>query len=1713
MNIFETHNSLVDNYKKYLSSFINVTDDRINEVIQNELLSEKLIPKPMIQFNPSFEVGGSISELVEKGVLHKEFKSVFKDFELYRHQTEAIMIGSRDQSFVVTSGTGSGKSLTFLTTIFNKIFNDGVSSEGVRAVIVYPMNALINSQYNALKEIAEKYQEDNGNSFPIEVGKYTGQEGESERDELRKKPPHILLTNYMMLELILTRAREREFVQKIYNNIDILVFDELHTYRGRQGADVAMLIRRIHAQAKNQNIICIGTSATMTSGGTIQEQRKEIAEVASKIFGKNIPWENVITEYLRVSFPGGEVGKDELVTCINNIINSEDSEEKLRNFPLARWLEQHIGLSKVENDLIRGEPLTLDEIVERLASASGCSPGECRKAVIDTLNWADTINGKIFNERPRRSYLPYKIHQFIAQTGSVYATLESPETRTITLEAKLKTSAEEGKLPMFQIVFSRSSGREFICVRFNEDESRVEPSEFNAGRLDDDEEDDRVHGYIIFDSDPENPVWIEPDDFEYLPDSWFTNTRSGAKNLRGTHKDKIPKRVYFDKYGIVSSEEIDGFYPGWFMAAPLAFDPTSKTTFTGGTRESSKLTRLGIEGRSTATTILSFLTISELAKELPYNFQKLLCFTDIRQDAALQAGHFNDFIKIGRLRSAIYHSLQAENSGTLDYKNIDDKVFQTLNLKQNEYAQVPADEGTHQYNENVQALKTYLSYRLLYDLRRGWRVILPNLEQVALLKIRYQDIEKEASREHWKSFPEFEKLPQDVKTQILTNTLDFFRSSFAFHFEIYDRHESNKKLINQNLKEPWTLDQNEKLHLPVYLRVVKQYQRKQNVYTQSIGHLSAYGKYLKSILKDQGIAETRGKDMDGWISAILDGLCRSGYLRKYEKLLDVPLYQLNGTYIIWELGDEKTPWQDVIRIRTHTEIQPRINQFFQDFYKKNYRELKPILAAEHTGQLNNEDRQKYEEEFIKGDVSALYCSPTMELGVDISELNVIQLRNVPPNPANYAQRSGRAGRSGQAALVVTYCANHSSHDRHYFEHRKEMIAGVVTPPKLDLTQEELIETHLNALYLAETGIESLNDSFRHIIDEDNLENLPLKPEVWADLNLSEKTNDKIRDTFNRVIQNIEKDLFDMPSPWYSLAWLNRKLKSRAERFNEAMNRWREIYKRSYEQLQRAGQIIGDPRIPRSDERKKEAENESKYAQRQIDLLKNEMQKGQKNNQLSEFYPYRYLAAEGFLPGYNFTRLPVRIFIPKKDGEYISRPRFIALREFGPHNIIYHSGGKYHVNQMLWSENDNPLVAAKIAKGSGYILMGGEAKRNICPITGADLSDNFNRTEIRDMIEIRESRAEPRERITCEEEERTILGYDITTSFYLEKGLDRIEEVLVKVDGDLYLRIQHFPAARIVQINNKWKTSKDGDGYLIGKKTGFWKKPRDLENRKAGAEEIQRVKLYSQNTADALYIQPTKNLNLNPFQSGVITLTYAIKRAIENVFQIEANELGASLMGETEEKNILIYESAEGSLGVLRQIVKEPAIFKKIIEEAYDLCHFNKSEEEQQQYGAASYADLLSFYNQRYHLDIDRYLIKECLEALMSAQCEVKRSSLFKDYDNQYEELKEQIDQTSSTEVKFLKHLYDNKLRLPDRAQVDMSPYGCYTKPDFMYHEDVKVCVFCDGTPHDDPGVKESDSIKRDCLENLGYEVLVWHYSQPLDEFVTQRQDIFKKVKE
>lgn len=136
MNILSFHKKLLENYRSYINSFINIKAPEIIQFVNDEIDNNKLWLEPLIQFNPTFEKGKSLKDLK----LHPEMNNIFSDYDLYRHQEEAIEIGSKGKEFVVTSGTGSGKSLTYIATIFNYILTEGPSLDGnIQAVIVYPM--------------------------------------------------------------------------------------------------------------------------------------------------------------------------------------------------------------------------------------------------------------------------------------------------------------------------------------------------------------------------------------------------------------------------------------------------------------------------------------------------------------------------------------------------------------------------------------------------------------------------------------------------------------------------------------------------------------------------------------------------------------------------------------------------------------------------------------------------------------------------------------------------------------------------------------------------------------------------------------------------------------------------------------------------------------------------------------------------------------------------------------------------------------------------------------------------------------------------------------------------------------------------------------------------------------------------------------------------------------------------------------------------------------------------------------------------------------------------------------------------------------------------------------------------------------------------------------------------------------------------------------
>jgi ATP-dependent helicase YprA (DUF1998 family) len=215
-----------------------------------------------------------------------------RPLRLHRHQAEALQAAASGDNYVLTTGTGSGKSLSYIVPIVDRILRQG-GGDGIKAIDIYPMNALANSQAGELRKFLS-YGYPNGRG-PVTFRRYTGQEDDAERRDIIANPPDILLTNFMMAELILTRVHEQGLVRAA-QGLQFLVLDELHTYRGLQGADVALLIRRIRDACAADLLQCIGTSAALASGGTFDEQQAEVAAVASRLFGSSVAPERVIGE-------------------------------------------------------------------------------------------------------------------------------------------------------------------------------------------------------------------------------------------------------------------------------------------------------------------------------------------------------------------------------------------------------------------------------------------------------------------------------------------------------------------------------------------------------------------------------------------------------------------------------------------------------------------------------------------------------------------------------------------------------------------------------------------------------------------------------------------------------------------------------------------------------------------------------------------------------------------------------------------------------------------------------------------------------------------------------------------------------------------------------------------------------------------------------------------------------------------------------------------------------------------------------------------------------------------------------------------------------------------------------------------------------------------------------------------------------------------------
>jgi len=1631
-NVFGFRDELISEYSAFSRSFARIAAADIKQLVDSEYVNGRYWPDPLIQINPNYQRACTIQELADRGVVHPQCAEIFQtgknegrsdDLTLFKHQMEALAKGLARQSYVVTTGTGSGKSLSFFIPIVDAILKGKEKNPEprTRAIVIYPMNALANSQLEELDKFLTGM-----NPPPFTAARYTGQESQEERERIANDPPDILLTNFMMLELILTRYEEvdRQVVENC-SGLEFLILDELHTYRGRQGADVAILVRRLRQRMQADELVCIGTSATMSSTGRQAERNKVVASVASKLFGTEVSAHDVIGETLeRVTNPAKDIAaiQDELKAEVLSSQFHLADYTAFTNSPMAIWIELNLGIEFADGEPPRrAKPKTLAEASKLLAADTGTSIEQAKIALQKFLLQAHSIH----NPQGRAPFA-FKLHQFISGPGKVLTTLEPAGQRNITLDAQRFAPgryAEQALL--FSAHFCRDCGQEYHPV-WRSDADCISFSPRDISETSNQEDAEQSFGFLC----PKTDHLVYTGLLEELPEHWIDYSRAEPR-LKQTYRNAAPIEYQVDPQGSVGHGTSYWFIPGKFrfcLACGQAHDAHGK--------DSNRLTSLSGEGRSSATTVLTLAALRQLfaMQDLPHDLpdpRKLLGFSDNRQDAALQAGHFNDFLFLLTLRAGLLRALQA-NHGVLEEAQLADAVFTALGFDKTdaatlaEYLQNPKAMGL-QRQAAQRTLRYVLGYRLLFDLRRGWRFNNPNLDQLGLLQVGYSMLDEFCSDETFTNTTnsDLRALSPHYREQLCLLLFDEMRSNLCIESVYLDAVEQDKAkaAAYSQLSERWSFHSDERLEASRYLltKSKKEFRGKRNLGFVSAAPRSRIVRLLKraAFWKDTALAsKVQDWKDDEWVQLIEDLLKLAadwGYISSIEIEKDLAGYRLMASSLQW-------------RLITDQPVDSA-NSYFRQLYlslaellEQPEHPLFEFEAQEHTAQVDAERRQVLEQRFRYTDkdredwrkregstaelarLPVMFCSPTMELGVDISALNTVYLRNVPPTPANYAQRSGRAGRSGQQAIVITYCTSLSPHDQWFFHNANDMVHGVVKAPTLDLSNRELIESHLQAVWLAccET---KLDNSIAPLLDLEQ-EDKPLRSDLQQAFSCPQ-LQERAHQAVQAVISQLHDELED--SHWFSPTYIEQIIRNAPTAFSQALDRWRGLYDATKRQMELANTISGS-HAATPQERSNAKRRWSEASDQFTALLKTG------NSQNNDFYTYRYLASQGFLPGYNFPRLPVMAWVPAStgrrgqqlEGSMVSRPRFLALSEFGPRSLIYHQGRMYRVNRAklnvgrsehISGSGQLSTISSRICSQCGYGHLGqndsAELLTELCQNCAAPLSED---DWVKELYRIETVETEPVERISANEEERQRQGYELQTTYrYLPGPNGQTQQTNARVlnGSDCIAEITYAPAARIWRINRGWRRRKNPNqlGFYINPISGLWSRREDpsaegeasLEEKITEKTRPQRIVPFVEDHRNLFILRPAQEISLE----AMATVQAALKRGIEMTFQIEEAELVAEPLPRLEERRgLLFYEAAEGGAGVLTRLASEPESLAHVASRALELMHYTPPEQDDWDYQqlpkqeqtdelgnakceAGCYQCLLSYFNQPDHDHINR----------------------------------------------------------------------------------------------------------------------------------------------
>lgn len=1102
--------------KKEYIGYIATTYHFRNPLIQAQLekeLERTVANGPFVEIKDTFETGKSIGDLIADKVLSPLFYDLEKgkkdkpklpiDIPLYLHQEKAITQIIKGNNVVVSTGTGSGKTHCFLIPVINELLREqeaGTLNDGVRAIFIYPMNALANDQIKGLREILLAYPQ-------ITFGVYNGgteyEEKAAEklyeamyaneknpelrtrlpnerlsRNDMKKRPPHILFTNYAMLEHLLFRPGDDVLFTQ--SNFKFVVLDEAHVYGGAVGIETALLIGRLKARLGDSKPQFILTSATL--GDQSIESKNRVVDFASKLTGCVFKQENIVYAYRKKQYYSEKNRYPE------KLFVDLASEEKPVKQVLSEYSipfnnafddEEILYDILVESDLYAkmrelGELILLDDFAARLNIS--------RKAAVSFVSQCAKAkkNGK--------ALIDIRYHYFLRALDGGYMAIDCPQSFSLT-----RRDLYDNGTKMFEVGVCDDCGEmAIIGKQVNNRLVRATISDI------------REYYQIVTENDEEI----------------FENDETNENDKQAKEQFVLCKNCG----AIVASDQVHNNWCVCGNCVPIRIQRAEKERCLNCNGNLRRL-QLGYEAATgvLATSLFEQIPEYTVTNESGETTQKkglftsvrsnnrrkertgsqFLVFSDSRQGAAKFACYMNVAYKEFLRRRGIWNIAEQESK---NYPN-GLTVSELASLLENYYSSLRLFRESNSDNAVSNSIDNRRNAWIavlneLYNSKRDTSLVslgklkfkyLGNREDIVNIVVDKYNVDRKSAR----SFLDYLALEivregavvPDRDTDI--NDEDRKYIFFTQMQQVITKHKDlSLKNAHPYLPTLFTKKNGEqRYYRQNKLEVVKDFLQEDD--KGAVDFLEDYWNYLISEYNNPYCLQTSdGRGFFMRSSSIGVDLGQNAELWQCSKCHKVTQFNIGNKCRHPHCGGRLD--------RLDSEKQCKDN-YYALLYESD--KVSPLFIKEHTAQLAKKEALEYQQMFVRKEINALSCSTTFEMGVDVGGLETVFLRNIPPLASNYAQRVGRAGRSINAAAFALTYARLSSHDFTFFEHPEEMISGVIYPPQFKLENEKIIKRHIYAvaigLYLKlHENLYSDNNAKKFINDkgyEDFLEWVRSKP--------------------------------------------------------------------------------------------------------------------------------------------------------------------------------------------------------------------------------------------------------------------------------------------------------------------------------------------------------------------------------------------------------------------------------------------------------------------------------------------------------------------------------------------------------------------------------------------------------------------------------------------